>query len=434
MKLVIKAFACNGATISNQPGVVSNIGELSQMSSTYAKSPGYYTNQNYPNLQLVTFLCNTDTTPVALPVDFITHILDFCSRVYNTGTSGVAPQTPGDWASQLLAAQPGVVIDVSCGQMVTQNAIVVPEWVQWTFKTGSNSDNVIKVWFSDQAFSVEYDEGEVVIIPPIVPLDTFFGTDVAVKNALAALSDTDRMGKIQDAKNGYPETYVGSNVYSFFNFAGSNQPIPVAWPYLVYGQSMNNIDAIRDAIVNYIKANSTHSLDDWKKIFPDIFKRTECVFRPMWENVGIPQRATNQGIYSPIVAPAQAIAALKASVPFYPAAHVDSQVKLMAHLYKSLQIAFTPGPDNRAGAETLEKVFPDFINVSSSSPDAMRMSNLTMEFSIAMEKLLVYAETVNQYTGIPDRKYTKVVRNGKLYVVATVGNMNLLVYAKSNIQ
>lgn len=434
MTLIIKAFATNGATISNQPGNVSTIGELSPMSATYTKNPGFYTNQNFPNLELVTFLSNNGDAAIALPNDFIGHALDVSSRVYGIGTSGVAPQTPGDWANQILNLYQNVITDVSAGQMVTQNAITVPEWVQWTFKNGSIANNVIKVWFSDPAFAVEYDEGSVVIIPPIANIDTFFSNDITVKNALAAVSDTDRMGRIQDAKAGYPETFLGSNIYSWYNFAGSNQPVPVAWAYLVYGQASNNIDAIRDAIVAYIQANSTHSLADWKKIFPDIFKRTECVFRPMWENIGIPQRATNTGIYSPFVSPAQAIAALKTATPFYPAAQADNNGKLMAHLYKSLQVAFTPGPDNRVGAETLEKVFPDYINVSTSSPDSMRMSANTMAFAIAMEKLLVYAETVTQFTGIPDRNYTKVIRNGNLYVVGTVANVNLLVYAKSNIK
>lgn len=433
MTFNVKAFAINGAIVSNQPKVVSAIGELSPMSFTYTKSPGYYTNESYKNLELVTFLCNNNDAEVALPADFVTHILDFCSRVYGIGTSGVAPQTPGDWASQLLGVYPNVVSNVVTGQLVTQNTITVPEHVQWTFRNGSVANNVLKVWFSDPAFSVEYDEGSVVIIPPIANIDQFFGNDTSVKNALAAVSDTDRMGRIQDAKDGFPETFLGSNVYAFYNFAGSNQPIPVAWSYLVYGQASNNIDAIRDAIVNYIKANSTHSLDDWKKIFPDIFKRTECIFRPMWEKIGIPERATNAGIYSPIVSPTEAIAALKSATPFYPASQSDAQGKIMAHLYKSLQIAFTPGPDNRAGAETLEKVFPDYINVSTSSPDAGRMSDKTMEFAIAMEKLLVYAETVDQYTGISNRKYTKVKRNGLLYVVTTVNNVNLLVFAKSNL-
>ena len=40
------------------------------------------------------------------------------------------------------------------------------------------------------------------------------------------------------------------------------------------GQAGDNIDSVKDRIVEYILENSSNSQSDWEQIMPDLFKRS----------------------------------------------------------------------------------------------------------------------------------------------------------------
>ena len=61
------------------------------------------------------------------------------------------------------------------------------------------------------------------------------------------------------------------------------------------------MDYILDAIKDHILDNSTHDVDDWVEVFPDIFGMTEYIITPMWNRYSIPNMTLQTGLYSPMV-------------------------------------------------------------------------------------------------------------------------------------
>lgn len=431
--LTIKGFVSHKSYISNTPNVVSTIGELSSIASTFSTDRGIYSDAAFPNVQLTTFLANLNSNDVQLPNDVATHILDVASFAYNLGAGGAAPTTPSDFVAALLNHFTATASTFTCGSILNIPGLTVPEWISWTMTNTASTPNTIRIWLSDQSFQSEYDEFKIKVVPPIPHLDDFFKTASEVTALLNSITMAENLDVVQSIRGDWPETILSGTDQPYYNLFNSNTPVNVTWAYLIYGAAGNNIDSIKEAIVNYIMANTTHSIDDWKKIFPEIFRRTEYVIRPFWENVAIPQRDVQTGIYSPVLYTATAIPAVKQSASFYTEAHINSNVSFVGHLFKSLMLGVVPGPDNRINTRSLNEIYPDFISVSSESLDFNRMRPSTITWATALENLLIIAEKATTYSSLPKGGYSKVTRDGKLYIVKSVGNVNYLVYAKSNL-
>jgi hypothetical protein len=69
--------------------------------------------------------------------------------------------------------------------------------------------------------------------------------------------------------------------------------------------------------------------------------------------------------------------------------------------------------------------------VPATSPDFNRMPIDTQKWSNMIFDLLYYAEQHTKWAAVP-RKYSKVTRNGKVYLVGIHNRLKFLVYAKMN--
>jgi hypothetical protein len=207
--------------------------------------------------------------------------------------------------------------------------------------------------------------------------------------------------------------------------------VATQWTVLIYGVAGNNIDSIKDALVAYILANTSHTQAEWTQIFPDIFKRTEVTLVPNWGNYAIPNRVVDTGIYSPFANLTAENAQLTAYASSYPAAHINAHGHVFGHPYKSLAIGAIGSDQNRDNLYELVQIFPDFIAVSSQSTDFARMSQNTQGWAELLEQLLITAETMGPFTSLP-AGMTRLTRNGMLYAVASYGNIHYLVAAKYN--
>ena len=79
----------------------------------------------------------------------------------------------------------------------------------------------------------------------------------------------------------------------------------------------------------------------------------------------------------------------------------------------------------------LYKIFPDYIPVSTMTPDFARMSMKTQNWVILLGELLISAETATKFSTIPTR-FRKIEREGKLFISAVYDDVNYLVAAKTN--
>jgi len=426
----VKGFAVNSQFTVNTPGTNNLFGELSTQSLTYSKEKGFYTNITLDNLALVAFKTVEDNVVKALPSTLSDHILTVCNYVYNYMATNINQTVDPTALAQALSAEyAAVASNFVLGTIESDGTYSVPDWVSW--KQTANNAN-IRIWFVDNAFLTQYDEYELVFVPPITPLDNFFNGGAAVQTLLEAVSTSDVVAKLQAAIGNKPETFFELQTFDYYDPNDDTRIVPSYWGIVGYGVAGNNIDVLKEALINYILANSTHSREEWAAILPDLFKRTEFVIVPLWSNYAIEPRTTTPGIYSPISKTSFGAAFLKTVLPSYPAHQIDTYSMIMGFPFKSITVLSVGNEENRNSKYMLTDYFPDFINVSSTSQDFNRMVEDTKNWSLMIHQLMVYAETATPDTALP-LTVSKVTRDNVFYLSQLYDNIQYLVASKYSV-
>jgi hypothetical protein len=430
---VLKGFANHALLANNTPGSNNAIGEISNQSLTYSREIGQYVNAVAPNITLISFLSAANGVAQPIESGFETRTMTIIEWIYNLALTESGQMYADVFLNQILAAFQGQASNFQCGNIVSDAAgHYIPEWVSWSDSVDTiDPSNFVRIWFADASFSAQYDEFAIVVVPPITPLDDFFKTGTEVEAEVNAVTISQLFTNAQNAKGGFPETIFRSDMYNWNDPLQPTHLVPTQWTTLIYGIAGNNIDSIKDALIAYILANSSHSQADWTQIFPDIFKRTEFTLVPNWGNYAIPNRVVEAGIYSPIANLSAENAQLTSYASSYPTAHINAHATVFGHPYKSLAIGAIGSDQNRDNLYELTQVFPDFISVSSQSTDFARMSQDTQGWAELLEQMLIVAEAMGPFTSIPTTM-TRLTRNNQLFIVASYDNIHYLVAAKYN--
>lgn len=432
MSYTLKGFGVNSTYVDNTLGAVSAIGELSDISLTYSKEKGYYKNDSISNdIVLVSF--TSADTGVSQPVDgnVRDRVLAIIKLVYDQ--IALKQQLFADTLAQtLLTAFQSTAQNFVIGGIIQtpDQQFWTPTWVSWSDNALAGS--AIKIWFNDPAFQTQFDDFSITVVPPITPLDDFFKIGSQVDAEVNAVTFPQAMTAIQAARATNPETILLAQTYNYIDPANASHLVPTNWTVLLYGPNGNSVDAIKNALITYILANSTHSRADWTAILPDLFKVTEFVLVPRYDILALPNQVGQVGIYATQMNLAQANAVFKKQIPAYAAAQVDQYLNTMGHPYKSLQILSVGGTDNRTSLFELSDVFPDIINVSTTSPDFGRMSAPTRAFLIALDTMVQTAETMDAFSSVPTG-FSRLVRDGNVYIVLNSNNIDYLVLSKASL-
>lgn len=427
-----KSFCNIVAFASQEPGIVSPIGELTTYAKTFTKELGFYRHSTLERYELLNFKSINNTTAVTVPqtnVDQAIAFVDFVTKL-TQATSGELYYDEVLTQLQTLAGTLNAN-SVTIGAMVHSGAWWVPEWISWS-DTSNATANIHKVWLSLPAFVTQYTDYEIVVVPPIDGLDQFFNPGDVVEQLIKTITTSQIMERVELSKAGFPETIIRSDPYQYNDPVTLSRKIDVTWTVLIYGPGGNDPDLIRDALVEYILANSNRPKEDWAVIFPDIFKRTEFILAPLWNQFAIPQRVLAQGIYSPIVDNRKGEQFLVANAPGYTGDHIVTESQLLGFPYRSLQIATIGSIENKDGKVKVSDYFADYINVGTDSPDFSRMSAETQRWVIMLARLVTIAETVTSTTDLPQGIY-RITRDNKIFVAQTFNRILYLVLAKNSV-
>lgn len=439
--IIIKAFASNNLLALNTKDVVNPIGELSAWAMTYAKDRGIYFREDdstTPNLDtdrlvLHTFTTRKDNEYIELTNELRDKILTVVNWTYTHSVNKAKEIFAHELLNELITQFQTQAADFKSGPITKDANIWMPEWLSWRV-LGEAEETHVYVWFSDSAFRSGYDDFELTVVPPIKGIDQFFGQQSKVESLLKARTVPIRIQEIQEAKDDKPETILKSLMFPWHNPFDPDKTVETYWDVLIYGEAGDNIDAIKEALKKYILANSTHPEEEWKKVYPDIFKSTEFIILPDWYKYAIPNRVTEAGIYSPNLQVSTIIEKLRefaSNNEQYPEAHVTRYAEVIAHPYKSLQLTTIGSIENRDNKYQLSKLYPDYIAQQSTSQDFNRQLQPTRDWSEKLTQMLIIAEEMTPFSNVP-RIFTKLVRDEKLYLVMSLDNINYLVAAKHN--
>lgn len=429
----LKGFLSISPLIKNQVGVNSALGEISTWSMTFTKERGEYFNTSIPLVKLVSI--SSLDNEVKVPVDnaVADHVLTVAKHLYDYSITKNGIIYQDELLVELQTQYNSVTSGFQIGPIIQQDTVYLPAWISWKKPGPTPTDpvNNIKIWLSDLHFQREFSEYEIIIIPPIDNLDSFFLTPTDVKTIVDAKSISNLLEDIQTAKTKHPETITAIETYDYVNPNYAGVKIPTNWGILIYGPAGNNPDSIKDAIVDYILSHSTHPREDWVKIFPEIFKRTEFIILPRWDLYAIPNMTIQAGLHSPIVNLTESIAFTKLHIPRYTPNWIEEYTDVMSHPYKSMAMTITGNYENRDAKYRIKDYFPDYIAVGTPSIDFNRMSQDTKDWSLMVERLLVAAETVTEGSDVP-QQMRRVKRDNHLFIVQRFNKVQYMVAAKVN--
>ncbi len=426
----LKGFFNFAPLIDNTRDQVALFGEISSDSLTFAKDKTYHTNNTAPQTTLIAFSSQSAGSYAPVPVPLAETALLVGQYLLDRAMSGTLTSDPSLFRNNLQAEFSTAISDISSGELLEGDGLRLPEWIRFSV-VGHSEDNEITVWLSDDSFQHQYTGYAIDVIPPIVPLDDFFKDPITVK---ALLDDYDLVEKINDVqitRGEYPYTQLLARRYNYVNPMDDSFQVPSHWLVMIYGQAGVNPDVIRNAIIDYVLANSTHTREEWTAILPDLFLTTEFILTPFWTSYAVPNRELQAGIYSPTVKPQEALNTLLQTTkgPKYTPEWITTHYELSNLLYKSLAFGVVGNPQNRDGITSFQEKFEDYILVTNDSADFNRMSVRTQEFYVLLGEMLRVAENLTDVADVPVGM-SRLERDGVEYVAAIYENITYLMVGK----
>lgn len=427
-----KSFCNVIAFASQEPGVVSPIGELTTYAKTFTKELGFYRHSTLERYELQNFSSIENSVAKKIPQTNVDQAIDFVDLVTKITVSTSGELYYDEILAQLKTKAEQInANNVNMGSMVNAGAWWVPQWISWT-DTSTGAANTHKVWLSLSAFVTQYTDYEIVVVTPFDGLDQFFNPGSVVENLVKAVTPSQIMERAERAKAGFPETVIATDPYEYIDPANTSRRIDVPFTILGYGPASNDPDVKREALANYILANSTHTRAEWAVIFPEIFKRTEFMLAPYWDSFAVEQRVFDQGIYSPIVDHTRPLQWMIKQAPEYSPDHLAAVTQTLGFPYRSMQMAAAGHFENKDGKVKITDYYPDFINVGTETTDFARMNPVTQAWAVAILELIIIAEKLEQSTDLPQGIY-RITRGTKTYAARTINRILYLVIAKNSI-
>lgn len=428
----LKGFIEITAFANNIPNNLSALGELSNMSLSYAIEKGYYSKADAPNVELVAFTSKLDEDNVETPAKYHAHVLEIAQWVFNKSVAGSLNDDPEHFRTLFLAEYQDQIGDAEIGLMVTAKNNWMPSYIKWNLDDGGE-DNELRVWFADEAFKAQYDDFEIVVIPPIEPVDTFMKTVEYVKPALDLFNLPDHDVKVAQLAAENPYSNRVTREYPWYGREDPDTSLLTNWTVIIYGIAGNNPLVIKEAIAEYILANSVYGREDWVPVFPDIFTSTEFVLVPMWHRRSVPDETVRGQLYSPIVPYDDALVKAEKYIKYPKAGHVKKYLDVSTVHYKSLAFVASGGIENRDAKYKLEDYFPDYALIASRSADFNRLNKYTTDWIIMLQGAIIAAEEMDEYSYL-DVMYARVERDGLTYVGFSYDNVLYMVLSRLSME
>lgn len=420
----VKAFLNINSLLSNNSGVVAQIGELSPFSYTFSRERGFYQPSSTTEYDLITFITEDNNGQyITLTTSQVDKIVAICDYLRTYIVSRVPPYNLDGIKMGMYAHFPADIGNMEIGDLVS----VLPQWISWTSPDGTDS---YTIWFQDEAFRHQYEHYEILVVDPLPTMSVFGQTSNAVNAALNNETMDKLMQRAELERGGYPETVTRVVKFEYVDPLNSNIKLDTYWPVVIYGLAGDHIDAIKDAIIEKLASMTFLNQSQWAQRFPDIYSRTEFIVTPLWNRIAIPNMLTQSGIYSQINRPSEFLDYVVGLVGFYNNSYVRSNTYSVPTTYKALDVGITNGPNNVEGLRDFRTMYPDYIPIPSTSLDFNRMVVRTQEMHRLLHEMVTYAETMTRYSFLPT-DMRRIWRNNRYYLARVLHGANFLVLPKA---
>lgn len=430
---IFKAFAQIGPLNDNTSGIVAPVGEISPLSRTFTRDKATFTFPEYNEQSIISFSYTVDGVHQLVDSATAKSCMAAVDWVYTNARLDVFSESKDSFQQAFIGSKGDTYDLINSGEMVPFGNHFAPAYIEIAPYQQSATISW-KIWLSDEAFYNQYDEFTILPLTPIVGLDQFFGNYTQVKALIDSIQQTDTFNRLNALRGGYPATNERNDVYAWRDKNDHSLKIDTNWVSVIYGEAGDNLDASKEATVQYVLANSAHTRDEWAEIFPDLFTSTEFIITPMWDSMAVPKETRQNGIYSGILGVQEAMSLCHSACQGvkYTNVHIDNVLCAVPSQFRSLMLAIVGGPENRDNVNMFNMRYPDYINVPTTHVDFMQMTEETRGFVMMLAAMVMYAEAMTPTTGVP-HGYNRIIRNGVVYVAASYKKFLYLVTTKYSV-
>lgn len=436
----IKGFLVIPSLVDNRDGITAKFGELSEVSETFSRDRRTFNNATIaPNIALKTFRYVNNVGETINPASdaVMRRLLILGQWIYNQYD---ATQIPPNIQAAMFAdaiKQEHSLTEVTVGtitQGVTTNKRL-PTFVRVKF-IEANVEYTAKLWISDEAFRKEYEHSQIFVIPP-TPSITDLRLDSVGLTAVLATSNiaTHLINNLSSITTKYPQSAIIKFDLPWHDLSNPDITINTTWTIVTYGLSGTDVDEVKEAIRNYIAANSSES--QWNVIYPSLYSENEFAIVPVWDEVAAPEAGANPILFSPSVTPLKMTQVANSRLPSgYAqqsgslATFVSTNLRALPSSYRELMLLAIGNPNNSGDITDIKKVYADYTGLPSSNADFSRMAEKTRNFITKLHYALEVAYTAEQSTILPS-EFTRAIRSGRLYVTFVLDGYQFLVQARS---
>lgn len=440
----LKGFFSMPALANNNVNVVANIGELSTMSRTFTKEMREFSYpEQYPNTQLLTFkLVDESNQPISPLAAFTRKIVAIGEWLYAQHKAGAVPGEPqrDDFYANLQTQFPecdwtgmGALI---ASEQTPKN---MPEWIEFKL-SDETREYLVKVWLSDASFANTYDEFEIDVFPCVNPIDLLDNNASTVLNLLEARTISQIIQEARSAMGIHPYTDIDTLALTWHDPSGLPTTLTTQWVLICWGPAGRDIDNKKNAIRDYIAANSVKT--NWQVILPELYQENEFVLIPLWDNISVPETSLDHGLYSSVVTTGGLNTKVKDRVPasYGSSASLTSfitaNVQYMAVYYRGMMVASLANPSNTGGIKKITQLYSDYSYTPPTSPDFDRLSPNTRTFVEKLNDAIGRARTFGINNVVPNGFY-RIIRNNRVYLSFVHGGFQFMVLTRetfNNIQ
>lgn len=419
----IKAFIANASLADNTQGQVALFGELSHYANSFSRTRQQYANPSLaPGLELVTFTTKNDVNAViTLSTGARNHILEVCQWVYSQyDASAIPPNSNKTAFINALITQFPSMTTVSINEILNGSPSTkrLPDHINWSYNDGGTQTQ-IKIWFADSRFRTQYDDYEILVIPPITPIDDLNNPLTTVNLLLNNVTTASIINQANTLANGVPYTTLHTFSVIWNDLTVPNATLTTNWNLVIYGAAGLDNVAIKSAIREYISTHST--LTVWSSIYPTLYAENDYCIIPMWNDIASPEASLDPALYRSSVRVGKLIPVATNLIPATYSQSVsivsflNSNLFIGVAVYRSLSFLAVGNPNNSGGLYNFGNKYPDYMALPTTHADFVRMSTITQNFVIALNDALDKARTLTAISSVPVG-YTRSIRNGKVYL------------------
>ncbi len=433
---ILKGFISIPELANNLVGQTAIFGELSTYSSTFSRNRQQYVDTVlHPAVELETFTTNTDTGSTFTPsVGVRAHVLAVAAWVYEQYKVSAVPSNTNKAAFiASLGIEFPVMTSIVINSIVNGNPITkrMPDSIDWYYNDGGTNTR-IKIWFSDASFRTQYDDYEIIAIPPVAVINDLNNNSATVGLVLALKTPAMLIAEVNLAAGLDPYTIVRSQDVTWNSPTTPGATLQTSWTLIIYGAAGNDADIIKNAIREYISSHSL--LTNWSTIYPSLYADNEFTIVPLWGDIASPATGLDPALYNSSIRVGKLLTVAATLIPAAYAQSVVISTYLNAQLYiasaffRSLQFMVIGNPNNIGAAYSFRSQYPDYMDIPTTSADFARLSVNTQAFVIKLNDALEQARTLTAISAIPVG-YTRTTRNNRVYLSFDFGGFTYLVLA-----